>query len=154
MLWFLTSKLPDEGRSKKKERGLDFQDGWWNSIFGDPIWCAGWSSLIFHGPLAGCWLFTRTRRFTRYLLLKKVNYLSVLILSLSVRFLHELVPCIVHTLVNLYVCFCKSDTIYCLGIISHMMMQIQYPQILASKGSISVLKKWRGSDWATGYPSH
>lgn len=47
--------------------------------------------------------------------------------SLSVRFLHKLVPCVIHNLVNLYViCFSKSGIIYCLGIISDRMMQIQY----------------------------
>lgn len=62
--------------------------------------------------------------------------------SLSVRFLHELVPCVFHNLVNWYaICFCKSDIIYCLEIISATMMQIQHPKTLASKGSISVFTK-------------
>lgn len=53
----------------------------------------------------------------------------------SVRFLDELVRCVIHNLVNLYViCFSESD-IYFLGIVSDTMMQIKFLKTFASEGS-------------------
>lgn len=81
---------------------------------------------------------TRTIRLARYLKKKKKSS-KCSNPRLSVRFLDKLVHCVIHNLVNLCViCFCESDIIYFLGIVSGMMMQIKFLKTFASEGSILV----------------